>query len=464
MSAMSTAGERDLPVALPGDPAYADATQVFNLFAPAEPVAAVTAYSVEHVRAAIRYARAEQLPVRVHTTGHAAAAARPMRGAVLIRTSLGGGVEIDTGRRVARIPAGTRWGEVVEAAAPHGLAAPHGSSPTVGAIGYLLRGGMSFYGRKAGLAVNSVRAIELVTADGELRRVDAVADPELFWALRGGGGGFGVVTAIEIALFPAAKVITGAAFWPAVHADRLFSAWRRWTLDAPEEVTSSARVMNLPPIPQIPLALRSGPVVSVDGAVLCAGGDDFATASGYAEDLLGPLRAVAEPVLDSWQATVPSAVLKAHMDPEDPVPVVGDHMLLGELGDDGIAEFLRVTGEGSGSPLIVAGLRQLGGRFAVPDPAGGALSHLEARYSYAGSGVAADPALAEALKTHGAKVRAALSRWDTGRTAPSFVESFEQPQGHLTEAQIVEVDRVRARVDPGGLFRDDISPQATAQR
>ncbi|MFF5207155.1 FAD-binding oxidoreductase [Streptosporangium sp. NPDC000396] len=458
---MTMVDDRNTSIALPGDPAFEAATQVFNLFAPARPAAAVTAHTIDQIRAAIRYAESEGLPVRVHATGHASAAVRPMHGAVLIRTRMSGGVDIDAQRRVARIPAGTRWGEVVEAAAAHGLAAPHGSSPTVGAVGYLLRGGLSFYGRKVGLAVNSVRAIELVTADGELRRVNASSDPELFWALRGGGGGFGVVTAVEIDLFPAAQVITGAAFWPAVHAERLLSAWRRWTLDAPREVTTSLRVMNLPPLPQIPPALAAGPVVSVDGAVLSATGDS-ADARRHAEDLLGPLRSVADPVLDTWQLTTTSAVLQAHMDPTDPIPVVGDHMLLGELGDDGAAAFLRVVGEGSGSPLVVAGLRQLGGAYSTPSPAGGALDHLDAHYSYAGSGAAFDPDTAEALKSHCAKVRTALGPWDTGRTTPSFVESFEQPQRHLSPERVRIADRVRARVDPSGRFRDDIAPNATA--
>ncbi|WP_020670875.1 FAD-binding oxidoreductase [Amycolatopsis nigrescens] len=458
---MTTIDEPGTSIALPAEPAYQDATRVFNLAAPARPAAALTARTVEEIRAALRYAESEGLPVRVHTTGHASAAVRPILDSLLIRTRLTGGVEIDAARRVARIPAGTCWGAVVEAACEHGLTAAHGSSATVGVVGYLLGGGMSFYGRKRGLAANSVRAIELVTADGEPRRVDASADPELFWALRGGGGGFGVVTAVELGLFPAAEVITGAAYWPAAHAGRLLSVWRRWTLDAPWDVTTSMRMMNLPRAPNVPPELAAGPTLCVDGAVLCEDGD-LAGASSHAEDLLGPLRAVAEPVLDTWQTTTASAVLHAHMDPDQPMPVIGDHLLLGELGADGAAEFLRVLGEGSGSPLIAAGLRQLGGAYSVPPPDAGALGHFEARYSYAGSGVPMGGVTAEELRAHCEKVREALGPWDTGRTAPSFVEHFGQPQGHLTEEQVLAVDRVRARVDPGGLFRGDIAPNATA--
>src|SRR5579863_9798949 len=166
---MTAVGRQGATIARPGDEAYEAATRVFNLAAPATPAAAVTAETIDQVRAALRYAAAEDLPVRVHVTGHGAAAGRPMDGALLIRAGLAGPVEIDAQRRLARIPAGTRWGAVIEAAAAHGLAAPHGSSPTVGVAGYLLRGGVSFYGRRLGLAANSVRAVELISRSEERR-------------------------------------------------------------------------------------------------------------------------------------------------------------------------------------------------------------------------------------------------------------------------------------------------------
>ncbi|WP_412543667.1 FAD-dependent oxidoreductase [Longispora sp. K20-0274] len=445
-------------VSLPGDPAFEAATRVFNLYAPARPAAAVTARTVDEVRAAIRAAARRGLSVRVHATGHSSGAVRPMADALLIRTELVGGVHIDPHRLVARVPAGTPWGVVVEAAARYGLAAPHGSSPTVGVVGYLLRGGVSLYGRHVGLAANSVRAVELVTADGESRRVNARTDPELFWALRGGGGGFGVVTAVEVALFPATAVIAGAAFWSAAHAPDLLSAWRRWTVDAPTEVSTSLRVMNLPDLPEIPPMLSAGPVLCVAGVALGTDGYDVTTARAQADDLLGPLRAVAEPLFDTWQPTTPAAVTEAHMDPTDPVGVVGDHLLLGELDDAGAAEFLRVVGAPD-SPLISAELRQLGGRLSLPDPTGGALDRLDARFAYMGAGVPELRSDPSAIEKHLAVVRAALTPWDTGRTAPTFVESPDQPQRHLDPDRVRAADLVRRRVDPDGVFRGDIAPQ-----
>ncbi|WP_194918677.1 FAD-binding oxidoreductase [Catenulispora rubra] len=443
-------------VAFPGDSAYAEAIQVYNLAGPAHPAAALTATSVADVQAAVGYAAARGQGVRVHTTGHSAAAAPPMDGALLIRPLLDGGVEIDVERRLARIPAGASWNAVVHAAAPHGLAAPHGTSGTVGAVGYLLHSGVSLYGRKLGMAANHIRAIELVTADGRLRRTSADEDPELFRALRGGGGGLGVVTAVELALFPVTGLVAGAAFWSGTPAEAVVHAWYDWTLRAPDEVSTSLRIMNLPDLPEIPPMLKGGPVVCVAGVAL---GEDADAARAHAHGLLDPLRAIGEPVLDTWQDGGPDVVPEVHMDPEEPGAFIGDHFLLAEPGRDGMAAFLRLTGEGSGSPLIVAELRQLGGRFAVPDPSGGVLNHLAPPLAYMGAGVPALRGTPAEIIEHCDKVRAALAPWDTRRTAPGFVKGLDRPRGHLTEDDLLAVERVRARVDPDGLFRGDAMPE-----
>jgi len=128
-----------------------------------------------------------------------------------------------------------------------GFTALHGSSPTVCIAGYTLGGGVSFYGRRHGLACNQVTAIELVTAGGEQIRVDAENEPDLFWALRGGGGSFGVVTAIEFNLLPLREIYAGALFFPAEQASDVLHGWREWTSDVPDEMTSVGRLNELPP-------------------------------------------------------------------------------------------------------------------------------------------------------------------------------------------------------------------------
>src|SRR5689334_1366004 len=161
------------PLVLPDSQHYETARRAWNLHADQHPAAVCVATCIEHAQAAVAYARAHGLKVAAQTTGHLAQTLPDLRDTLLLRLELHDGeVAVDPVARVVRIKAGARWGDVVEAVAPHGLAVMHGSSPSVGVIGYLLGGGLSFYGRAHGLAVNHVRAFEVVTADGARRRVD----------------------------------------------------------------------------------------------------------------------------------------------------------------------------------------------------------------------------------------------------------------------------------------------------
>src|SRR5213593_65750 len=239
-------------VVVPGDPHWDAARQAWNLAVDQQPTAVVLAETAEDVATVVRYARANGLRVAPQGTGHNAPTLPPLQDTILLKTSAMRGVEIDPVARLARVEAGVIWVEVVEAAAEHGLAALHGSSPDVGVVGYSLGGGMGWYARKLGLAANSVTAIEVVTADGRIARVDRQNEPDLFWALRGGGGGFAIVTAIEFRLYPIEEVYAGILFFPIERASEVLHAWREWLPTAPEEVTSVGRLLQLPPIPEIP--------------------------------------------------------------------------------------------------------------------------------------------------------------------------------------------------------------------
>src|SRR4051794_16924119 len=193
-------------IARPGDDGYDAARQAFNLAVDQRPAAVAFPADAHEVADVVRWARSQGLRVAGQSTGHNAGPLGSLTETVLIKTSGLGGVEIDPTREIARAGAGVRWEEVVDAAAPHGLVALHGSSPTVGITGYSLGGGMGWLARSHGLQAHSITAVELVTADGELVRADAKHDPELFWALRGGGGNFGIVTALEFRLYPLREV------------------------------------------------------------------------------------------------------------------------------------------------------------------------------------------------------------------------------------------------------------------
>jgi hypothetical protein len=455
---MAVEATSTLSVHMPGTPGYREATAVYNLFAPVQPDEAVIADSAGSVAAAITRARSRGLDVEVISTGHASSMADRMSGALLVRTVPSGPVEVDPQTHRARIPAGTRWGAVAEAAAQYGLGAMHGSSPDVGAVGYLLRGGLSFYGRRFGLAVNSLRAVELVSADGQLHRVDTDHDPSLFWAVRGGGGGFGVVTAVEIELFDTAGVWTGADWWPVSEAGPLLDAWAGWTRTAPREVTTSFRILRLPPLPGVPEPLTHGPVACLDGVALATSSAEVPGVSAKVDDLLGRMRAVATPLLATWRAATTLDVPQTHMDPPDPLRAVGDHMVLRDLDEDGQQAFLSTADAASQSPLIFSELRQLGGALSDPVADGGAVNHLKGAHCYYALAVPADEGQAAAMRRYLAQARTALAPWDTGSVVPNFVEDRDNPGRWMDEERAAFVDLVRRGIDPDGLFRRGVWP------
>jgi FAD/FMN-containing dehydrogenase len=302
-------------------------------------------------------------------------------------------------------------------------------------------------------AANSLRAVELVAADGQLHRLDAVHDPSLFWAIRSGGGGFGVVTAVEIELFPAAGVWTGAGCWAVSDAGPLLEVWTAWTRTAPREVTTSFRILRLPPLPGVPELLTHAPVVFLDGAALATTPAELPDVSAKVDDLLGRMRGVAAPVLDTWRAATTLDVPQTHMDPLDPLPLVSDHMVLGDLDERGRRAFLSSADAASQSPLVFSELRQLGGALADEAADGGALNHLEGAYAYYAIAVPADEGQAAAMRRYLARARTALAQWDTGSVLPNLVEDRANPGRWMGEERAAFVDLVRRGIDPDGLFR-----------
>ena len=218
----------------------------YNLLVDQQPVGIAVPQNADEVSDVVRSAAADGKRVAAQCTGHNAIPLGSLADTVLLRTAGLGGVQIDADAGTARAGAGALWGDLVSQASEQGLAALHGSAPNVGITGYTLGGGVSFYGRKHGLACNRVTAIEVVTAGGAQLRVDAENEPDLFWALRGGGGSFGVVTACEFDLLPMREILAGALLFPAEQASEVLQGWREWTAGAPEEMTSVGRLMNFP--------------------------------------------------------------------------------------------------------------------------------------------------------------------------------------------------------------------------
>src|SRR5574338_1439409 len=222
-------------VHLPGDPGYDEARIPWNLQAESHPAAVAYPAFPHEVATVVQAAATAGLRVAPQGTGHGAP---PLSGhladAVLLRTSAMTELRVDAARRTARVGAGVLWGDVVERAGRVDLATLHTSSPSVGVVGSSLGGGLSWYARAHGLQCSAITAVELVLADGTLVRATDTQDSALLWAARGGGGGFGVVTALEFDVLPVATAHAGMLAWDWRHAERVLTGWAEWAADAPE--------------------------------------------------------------------------------------------------------------------------------------------------------------------------------------------------------------------------------------
>jgi FAD/FMN-containing dehydrogenase len=430
-------------VVVAGDEQWDEARQAWNLAVDQRPAAVAVPETAKDVVEIVTWARDNGYRVAPQGTGHNAAALGDLADSVLVKLHRLRGVTVDPAARVARAEAGTIWIEVVEAAAEHGLAALAGSSPDVGVVGYTLGGGLSWLARKHGIGANKVRAIEVVTADGELRRVDRENDPDLFWALRGGGGAFGVVTAIEIELVELSEVYAGHLFFPVERASEVLKAWRAWTDDLPDEMTSVGRILQLPPLPDIPEPFRGNSFVVVQA---------IWSGDGLEEPnrLLAPMRALG-PAIDTFDVMPIQALARLHMDPEQPVPGVGDGGMLADVDDelvDAVVE--RVVG----SPILGFEIRHLGGAVARPRPEHGALASFDAPFLMFAVAIAPTPEAHAAGKAAVEAVSDAVTPWKAAHSYLNFHES-KSSQAFWTETALHRLRRVKAQYDPANVIRSN---------
>ena len=442
MSAVLTTAKAIL---MPGDPGWDDARRAWNLAVDQHPAAVAEPRSVQDVADVVRFARQHGLRVAAQGTGHNAAPLGLLADTILVKTTAMRQVSVDPVARIARAEAGAVWLDVAEAAAPHGLAALAGSAPNVGVVGYTIGGGMSWLGRAYGLAANNVEAIEVVTADGRLVRADACTEPDLFWALRGGGGSFGVVTAIELRLFPITEVYAGLLWWPADAALPVLQTWRELTQgDLPDEFTSAARLVNFPMIPDIPEHLRGRSFVIV--TVIHLG------TPAEADALLAPLRAL-EPVTDTVQIIPANALGHVHVDPEQPIASVGDGLMLASLPAEAIETLVHVAGPDT--LLLAAELIHVGGEMKRARPAGGALPAIDADYALFATGLAPCPQAVSAVARSVAAAQTALRPWAARQMYLTLACTSRDPASFWSAEAYDRLRRIKAVVDPDNLIRSN---------
>lgn len=275
---------------LPGDTGYAIARRCWNASVDRRPAGIVRCEDAEDVTQTLRIAAAYGLPITVRGGGHNVAGRGIADEALLIDLSRMRAVSVHAESRVAEVQGGALWHDVDVAAAPHGLATTGGLVSSTGVGGFTLGGGAGWLMRRFGLAIDNLRAASVVLADGRFVRASANEHPDLFWGLRGGGGGLGVVTSFEFALHPVRQVYAGVVVRPAEETGLLLRAFRDFTAEAPDAFCGLVALMRAPTLPFLDATWYGRPVAVT---ALCWSGD-----LASAEEALAPLRRVGSPIVD----------------------------------------------------------------------------------------------------------------------------------------------------------------------
>ncbi|MBB5084745.1 FAD-binding oxidoreductase [Nonomuraea endophytica] len=433
----------------PGDDGFDEAISGWLLTVEHRPSVVVVAADADDVAAAVRLAAWEGRPIAVQSTGHGKSV--PADGAVFIATSQLRELSVDPAAATARIGAGLRWGEVIAAAAEHGLAPLSGSSGEVGVMGYLTGGGLPLTARTYGFAADHVRSLDVVTADGRLRTVSPGREPDLFWAVRGGKSNFGVVVAAEIELKPLRAIYGGELSYPGEdpgHAAHVLGSYLAWAKKQPDEMSSSVTLVRFPDLPQLPGEFRGRSLVQVRVV--------FAGAEERGARLVEPLRALG-PDKDTVRAMPYTEITGIYQDPKNPVRAHLRSALLNELDDEAVAELVSfIDPSADGGPYPGIELRHLGGALNRPPGRAHAVSTQGAAF-HLWMRMPAPPGQAGVTREVSDAVLRRLRRWDTGAMLPGFLfdpdSAPERVRLAYTEENYRRLAALKAVYDPEHLFR-----------
>lgn len=432
-------------VLLPENPGWDRARLGWSLNVDQHPIAVVTVRDCEDVVTTVTWAAQHGLSVSAQPVGHGATTA--LSGTVLLRTAALQEVTIDAESRVAYVGAGVKWGTLLAALEPTGLMALAGSSPDPSVVGFTLGGGLSWFSRALGLTAHSVVAFEIVDARGARRRVSPATDPDLFWAMCGGGGDFGVVLAVEIMLDHVGPIVGGRMLWPLEMARPVLRAFRQITADAPDELTLWAHLFRFPPMPEIPELIRGRAFVSVDMT--------FLGSETEANRLLSRLRQLPARVIDTVGVVPLSQLGGIAAEPVDPMPTQEYSELLRGLDDATLDRLVDAAGADADVPLTVVQIRHLGGALARATADDGPNGAIAEEYSVFCLGVPVAPGLPEAIEAAFGEVRTALREQRSGRTLFNFLGAGSDLGSTFSEAARARLRRVKAEADPAGVFRSN---------
>ena len=424
-------------VAVPGDRKYDALVSPWNLAVPVRPAAVLAAHDAQDVVEAVQFAARHSIRVTPQATGHGPMA--ELTTELLVSTK-----ELDEvvvhAEGWARAGAGVKWLRVVEAAAPYGLAPLSGSITDVGIVGYTTGGGLGPMARTYGLAVDKVRAIEVVTGDGVLRRVTPTVHPELFFALRGGKGMLGIVTAIEFDLVHQPRFYGGSLWFDGADAASVIETWRAWSEELPEEGTTSFALFQLPDMEGVPPMLAGRLTLSVRFV--------WTGSAAEGERWFAAMRAAAPVILDDVADKPYTAIDSVHTDPLDPTPAYEAGHVLTDFPQEAADALLALTGPAAASPQILVEVRQLGGAFSRPGEHPSAFASRDAAYSLLIVGIAEVPG----VEDHAAAILSAMDPWVGGHRLPNFTFTPEEYVDAYDEVTLARLRRAIRTYDPAGVI------------
>lgn len=450
------AGQLQGRVVLPGDPAYAEARCV-HFMSDAMPAVIVRPATTSDVAATVRLAREHHLEMVVRSGGHSLSRYSIIEGGVVLDLSAMKALECDAATRIARLSAGLTWGEVAETLNPHGLGLSSGDNATVGVGGLTTGGGIGWCAREYGLTVDRIRSIEVVTADGQVVTASASEHPDLFWAMRGGGGNFGIATVFEVELHPAGMVYGGAVFYDVRDAATVLPAFARYAASAPYELTAMGLVMAAPPAPFIPPDMHGKPVV---GLALVYSGD-----FDEGQRVVGPLRKLGTPVADIIGPMPYPAIFQLT---EDASPLnlrVWARSLMVDSADDALINAVLASGATDVPSLgAVFQLRILGGAVRRGDPASCAFAQRDKGALAMAVVYGYDEAGAERHEAWAHRLYRAMRPFGTGAYV-GFLMRDEQ--GRISEvyppATLKRLRQVKWRYDPTNFFHHNLNIEPAAE-
>ena len=432
-----------------GDPGYDEARSVWNAMIDRRPAVIVQPRETNDISTAVNVAREHGLSLSIKGGGHNIAGMAVCEGGLMIDCSLMRSVNVDPASRRVRVGPGAVWGDVDHVTQPYGLAVPSGIISTTGVAGLTLGGGFGWTTRKWGHTAEHLRQVEIVTADGEIRRASEQENPDLFWAVQGGGGNFGVVTEFEFEARQLDPTVTaGLILYPMDDAPEVIRFFREFTESAPVELTCLLVLRIAPPAPFLPEEVHGKPVAGV--AAMYAGDPD------EGERALAPLKAFGNPLADTI-AKKEYVTHQSFLDSGQPhgrryywkseyLPAVPE-----ELGRIMIDHCNRFT-----SPHSSMLAMHLGGNAKQSAAGDGAVSHKSAEYVVAIQGAWDDPETDDQHIGWARQFHAAVRPFSTGGTYVNFLTE-EEGSERIHEAYEPEIYRQLARIkaayDPGNLFR-----------